>query len=102
MNRFQYISIIGGVIFCASAFATTAFANPAMLPDHPGHPMKALKSPVTKQSLANDPGRSQFYGQEALKRSTKEAHEDLKLLTDSAQEKSTKQNGGDVASDSQQ
>ena len=100
MKRFRYISIIGGTIFCASAFVTTALANPAMLPDHPGHPMKALKSPVTKQSLANDPGKSQFYEQEALKRSTKGAHEDLRILSDSAQEQPMKKNGGKAASGS--
>ena len=40
------------------AMAGMVFANPGMLPKHPGYPMKAAKSPVTGQSLANDPGQS--------------------------------------------
>ena len=56
-----------------------AFANPAMLPDHPGHPMKDLKSPVTGQSLANDPGRNLWTGEKALKAASKAGNEDLIL-----------------------
>lgn len=59
--------------------ATAAFANPSMLPDHPGHPMKPLKSPVTGQSLANDPGRDLWFGQNALNAAVKEGNEDMKL-----------------------
>lgn len=67
---------------CAFTFMTTlALGNPAMLPDHPGHPMKPLKSPVTGQALANDPGRDLWFGEEALKASTKEGNEDMKLRT---------------------
>ena len=62
--------------------ATLVFANPAMLPDHPGHPMKPLKSPVTGQSLANDPGRDPLTGQKALNAATKEGNQDMKLLTE--------------------
>jgi len=41
-----------------SVFAVSlAFANPAMIPKHPGYPA-AGKSPVTGQSVANDPGQS--------------------------------------------
>jgi len=50
-----------------------------MLPDHPGHPMKPLKSPVTGQSLANDPGQEIFTGQEALDAATKEGNQDMKV-----------------------
>jgi hypothetical protein len=56
-----------------------ALANPSMLPDHPGHPMKPLKSPVTGQSLANDPGQELFTGQEALNAATKAGNQDMKL-----------------------
>jgi hypothetical protein len=55
-----------------------AFANPAMLPEHPGHPMKPLKSPVTGQSLANDPGQSPGTGQKALQAATAEGRKDRK------------------------
>ena len=41
----------------ASAFAISlAFANPGMLPKHPGYPAKG-KSPATGQATANDPGQ---------------------------------------------
>jgi hypothetical protein len=33
------------------------FANPAMLPAHPGYPMSAVNDPVIGKPLANDPGR---------------------------------------------
>lgn len=41
----------------ASAFAISlVFANPAMLPKHPGYPAGG-KSPATGQSVANDAGQ---------------------------------------------
>lgn len=43
-----------------------AFANPAMLPKHPGYPMGQAVDPVTGQSLANDPGQANANKQEAL------------------------------------
>jgi len=43
-----------------------AFANPAMLPKHPGYPMGKALDPVTGQSLANDPGQANARNQEAL------------------------------------
>lgn len=58
--------------------ATVAFANPSMLPDHPGYPMKGSKSPVTNVPTANDPGQENLYGQKALNAATKEYTEDLK------------------------
>ena len=45
---------------------STALANPAMLPDHPGYPMGKAVDPVIGQSLANDPGRMNATGQGAL------------------------------------
>ena len=57
---------------------TVAFANPSMVPDHPGYPMKESKSPVTGVPTANDPGQENLYGQEALNAATKEYTEDLK------------------------
>ena len=58
--------------------ATVAFANPALLPDHAGYPMKETKSPVSGVSTANDPGQENMYGQKALNAATKEYTEDLK------------------------
>jgi hypothetical protein len=64
--------ISGGSVAGTCLMVSVAFANPAMLPDHPGHPMAPLKSPVTGQSLANDPGRESGLGQKALEASTAE------------------------------
>jgi hypothetical protein len=47
--------------------ASLAFANPEMIPKHPGYPMDKAKSPVTGQSLANDAGRTNAVGEKALK-----------------------------------
>ncbi|MEO7860217.1 MAG: hypothetical protein ABIU05_07185 [Nitrospirales bacterium] len=58
--------------------ATVALANPALLPDHAGYPMKESKSPVSGVSTANDPGQENLYGQKALNAATKEYTEDLK------------------------
>ena len=43
-----------------------AFANPAMLPKHPGYPMSKAIDPVTGQSLANDLGQANVRNEEAL------------------------------------
>ncbi len=49
-----------GILFgtmCASVFAISlVFANPAMLPKHPGYPAKG-SSPATGQATANDQGQ---------------------------------------------
>jgi len=71
MKPLYFIHIVGGALLGIVMIAGTALANPAMLPDHPGHPMKAMKSPVTGQSLANDPGKNLWTGQKALQESTK-------------------------------
>jgi hypothetical protein len=47
--------------------ASVAFANPDMLPKHPGYPMGKAVSPVTGQPLVNDPGQSNAGGEKALK-----------------------------------
>ena len=44
---------------------SVAFANPAMLPDHPGYPAQG-KSAATGQRTANDPGQSNATGAETL------------------------------------
>lgn len=50
----------------APLMISLAFANPAMLPKHPGYPMDKAVDPVTGQSLANDPGRANAGNKEAL------------------------------------
>jgi hypothetical protein len=46
--------------------ALLSFANPSMLPKHPGYPMDKAVDPVRGQSLANDPGQSNAVGDKAL------------------------------------
>ncbi|MER3423546.1 MAG: hypothetical protein C4293_10245 [Nitrospiraceae bacterium] len=43
-----------------------AFANPALLPKHPGYPGGNAVSPVTGQPLANDAGQTNASGEKAL------------------------------------
>ncbi len=71
MKKRIHIGLIGGAFLVVVGWGTLALANPALLPDHPGHPMKPLKDPVNGQSLANDPGRNLWTGEKALKESTK-------------------------------
>ncbi len=47
--------------------ASLAFANPEMIPKHPGYPSKSAVSPVTGQPLANDTGQTNAVGDKALK-----------------------------------
>lgn len=58
------------VIFLAAVVVlltvSPAFANPAMLPKHPGYPMGKAVDPVTGQSLAHDSGQPNARNQEAL------------------------------------
>jgi len=42
------------------------FANPDMLPKHPGYPMGKAVDPVKGQLLANDPGQSNATGENSL------------------------------------
>ncbi len=39
-----------------------AFANPDLLPKHPGYPMGKAMDPVNGQSVANDPGQTNASG----------------------------------------
>ena len=55
------LSVTLGLAICVSL----AFANPAMLPKHPGYPIGNPVDPVTGQSLANDPGQTNAYGEKA-------------------------------------
>ena len=46
------------------------FANPGMLPKHPGYPMGKAVDPVKGQSLANDPGQANGTGEKSLMQAT--------------------------------
>ncbi len=63
---------IAGMVltFCMVFAGTMVFANPGMLPAHPGYPMSAAKSPVTGQPVANDPGEAPPSAEEALKQAS--------------------------------
>jgi hypothetical protein len=54
-----------GLMFSASL----VFANPALLPKHPGYPGGAGQSPVNGQSTSNDPGQTNLVGEKALLKS---------------------------------
>jgi hypothetical protein len=63
MKTSLILLIAFGVVFLASVLA---FANPDMLPKHPGYPMGKAVDPVKGQSLANDPGQSNATGENSL------------------------------------
>jgi len=54
------------VIVSAGVLVSVAFSNPSMIPKHEGYPSGKSVSPVTGQSLANDPGQSNATGEKAL------------------------------------
>jgi hypothetical protein len=54
MKRYAAMLI---VIVGVGYLGSLAFANPAMLPKHPGYPASSDTDPVTGQTLANDPGQ---------------------------------------------
>jgi hypothetical protein len=62
------IGIILGTVGASCFALSMAFANPGMLPQHPGYPAKG-KSPVTGQSTANDAGQGNAVGTETLQNS---------------------------------
>lgn len=57
---------MGMTVATLLAAASLAFANPSMLPKHPGYPMGKAVDPVTGQALANDPGQRNAVGDQAL------------------------------------
>lgn len=63
MNAVLVVQALIVAILCGGSFA---FANPAMLPQHPGYPMGKAVDPVFGQSLANDPGQKNAGGEKAL------------------------------------
>lgn len=58
------------ILVTASAVMLSAispvFANPDMLPKHPGYPMGKAIDPVKGQVLANDPGQTNATGEGSL------------------------------------
>lgn len=58
--------IIWASAFVVSLVVSLAFANPDMLPKHPGYPMGKSVDPVKGQPLANDPGQMNASGEKAL------------------------------------
>ncbi len=67
------IGILLGTVGASCFALSVALANPGMLPKHPGYPASG-KSPVTGQSLANDPGQGNAVGMATLQVS--QAHDD--------------------------
>jgi hypothetical protein len=58
------LSTVVGVGLIVSA--SLVFANPALLPKHPGYPGGAAQSPVNGQSTSNDPGQTNLGGEKAM------------------------------------
>jgi hypothetical protein len=56
-------TLTGFGIVCA---LSVAFANPALLPKHPGYPGGQAVSPVTGQPLAHDSGQTNMGGEKAI------------------------------------
>ncbi len=63
MKTSQMLVIASAVVLLA---LSPAFANPDMLPKHPGYPMGNAMDPVKGQSLANDPGQTNATGAASL------------------------------------
>jgi hypothetical protein len=63
MRTFIGIAVLGMLVVFS---AVVASANPALLPKHPGYPAGKAVSPVTGQSLANDPGQDNLGGDKAM------------------------------------
>ncbi len=63
----RYIGYLVFAILLLGILASPlAFANPALLPKHPGYPMGTAVSPVDGQPLANDTGQANATGDQAL------------------------------------
>jgi hypothetical protein len=62
------IGIILGTVGASCFALSMAFANPGMLPKHPGYPAQG-KSPTTGQSTANDQGQTNAVGGATLEAS---------------------------------
>lgn len=65
MKRYRLIGLVIGIVAVAFGWSL-ALANPAMLPKHPGYPIGKPVDPVNHQSLANDTGETNAFGDKAL------------------------------------
>lgn len=65
MNTVPVVQTLVAAVLFSGSFA---FANPSMLPPHPGYPMGKGVDPVRGQSLANDPGQKNAVGENALQK----------------------------------
>lgn len=67
---------IGAAALTVGLLITLVFANPTMLPKHPGYPGGNAVSPVNGQPLTNDPGQTNASGEKALQQaaSAEDAH----------------------------
>lgn len=61
------IAVMATVLTSLVLIGTWVWANPGMLPKHPGYPMAASKDPVMGVPTANDPGEKAPSPEEALK-----------------------------------
>lgn len=64
MKRLSIVPTVFASIFLIGSFA---WANPSMLPKHPGYPMAESKDPFMGVPTANDPGEQAPSPEEALK-----------------------------------
>lgn len=87
--------VVGLTMFAGIGLsASLLFANPALLPKHPGYPAERGMSPVTDQPLANDAGQVNAGGEKALLQAA--ASEDAHVsqnLADPNNERITKKEG---------
>jgi hypothetical protein len=85
------------VAFVFGFVASLAFANPGMLPKHPGYPSKKEVSPVTGQPLTNDPGQPNAGGEKALREAAGfDDARSVQQLTDTNNQRILKQEGAGV------
>jgi hypothetical protein len=63
MKTSRMLVIASAVMLSA---VSPVFANPDMLPKHPGYPMGKAIDPVKGQALANDPGQTNASGAGSL------------------------------------
>lgn len=82
-------AMVSGVLFALS----TVMANPALLPKHPGYPMKNDGSPVNGQPTANDPGQSDSRGDAAILESSNSIKHAEQILMDLNNGRITKKDG---------
>ncbi|MGH7261221.1 MAG: hypothetical protein ACREI9_11135 [Nitrospiraceae bacterium] len=94
MRPFWIVMIVALVFGFA---ASLAFANPEMIPKHPGYPSKKDVSPVTGQPLANDPGQTNAGGDKALRQAAGfDDERSVQNLSDSNNQRIMKSEGAGV------